>query len=260
MRGRPQAGFQEPTAPPSGSPAVGGGVRLIAGVERVGLCGRFPEVSRHQHAAPAVVVGVDGPLGFRADRTHDSRAVWIQPGFSHAVDTRGGRLAMFVLPPGADRGGAPLRDLADPGRWVALGEAVFRSELTDFAEIDHAVARARLPGSMLDDRLRRALDALTGTLDENTSIEEVASAARLSASRLMTLAHTQLGASLRSYRRWLRAFQVARAFAGGASLTDAALASGFASSAHLSTAARAHFGIRPSDILTARSRSIIRAL
>jgi AraC-like DNA-binding protein len=264
MPSRTRGRFQESTE----------GVRLIAGVERIGLCGRFAEVSRHRHAAPALVIGVDGPLRFVAERMHESRAVLIEPGFTHAVDTRGGRLAMFVLPPharasarrggpGAPRGGEnspPLRDLAEPGRWVELGEAVFRQELTDFAEIDHALAREGLDLQPLDDRLRIALHVLAETLEDNVSIDDVASSARLSASRLMALAHAQLGASLRAYRRWLRAFQVARDYAGGASLTEAAMAAGFSSSAHLSAAARDHFGIRPSDILTPHNRPAIRAL
>jgi AraC-like DNA-binding protein len=252
MPGPARAGFQEPTE----------GVRLIAGVERIGLCGRFPEVSRHRHAAPALVIGVDGPLRLVAERTHESRAVLIAPGFAHAVDTRGGRLAMFVLPPHADRAGRglPIRDLAHPERWVELGEAVFRQELTDFTEIDRCYARGRLDTHPVDERLRIALHVLASTLDTNLSIDEVASAAHLSASRLMSLAHDQLGSSLRSYRRWLRAFHVARDYAAGATLTDAALAAGFSSSAHLSAAAREHFGIRPSDILTPRNRPTIRTI
>jgi AraC-like DNA-binding protein len=247
-----RGGFQEPTA----------GVRLMAGVERIGLCGRFAEVSRHRHAAPAVVVGVDGPLRFVAERIHQSRAVLVEPGFAHAVDTGGGRLAMFVLPPHSQRrqGGAPLRDLPDPRGWAALGEAVFHRQLNDFTEIDHHLGRGRLGLRPIDDRLRTALDVVGETLDQNVSIDDVASVARLSASRLMNLAHAQLGASLRSYRRWLRAFRVARDYAAGASLTEAALAAGFSSSAHLSAAARAHFGIRPSDILTPRNRAAVRAL
>lgn len=234
----------------------------MAGGERIGLCGHFAEVSRHRHAAPAVVIGVDGPLRFVAERTHQSRAVLVEPGFAHAVDTGGGRLAMFVLAPHAQRrqGGAPLRDLPDPRGWAALGEAVFRQELTDFTEIDHRLEGGRLGLRPIDDRLRTALGVVGATVDQNVSIDDIASAAGLSGSRLMNLAHAQLGASLRSYRRWLRAFRVARDYAAGASLTEAALAAGFSSSAHLSAAARAHFGIRPSDILTPRNRAAVRAL
>jgi AraC-like DNA-binding protein len=247
-----QRGFQEPTE----------SVRLVAGLERIGLCGRFREVSRHRHAAPAVVVGVDGPLRFVAERSHEGRAVLIEPGLAHAVDTRGGRLAMFVLPPQTRgvRGCPPVRDLADTGRWVALGEAVFRQQLVDFAEVDHALTREHLDSRPIDDRLRLALDVLAGTLEANASIDEVASAVRLSSSRLMSLAHAQLGTPLRAYRRWLRAFQVARGYAAGASLTRSALAAGFSSSAHLSSAIREHFGVRPSDVLTPESRATIRTV
>jgi AraC-like DNA-binding protein len=244
--------FQESTA----------GVRLLAGTERVGLCGHFPSVSRHQHAAPSLVIGIDGPIRLVADRTHESRAALIVPGFSHAVDLRGGRLAMFVLPPHArsGEGVSPVRDLRRPRDWVALGEAVYRGELSDFGEVDALLARERFQDHPIDDRLKTALDVLAQNLDDNVSIDFIGSAARLSPSRLMGLAHSQLSTSFRHYRRWLRAFRVARDYAAGASLTEAAIAAGFSSSAHLSATARAHFGIRPSDILIAQNRSQIRVI
>jgi transcriptional regulator GlxA family with amidase domain len=150
--------------------------------------------------------------------------------------------------------------LAEPKRWIELGEVMARRELDDFTEIDHALASERLELRPIDERLQRAVAVLAETLDVNVGIDEVASAARLSASRLMSLAQTQLGVSLRGYRRWLRAFQVARGYAAGASLTGAAIAAGFSSSAHLSSATREHFGIRPSDVLKPGNRPAIRIL
>jgi AraC-like DNA-binding protein len=76
----------------------------------------------------------------------------------------------------------------------------------------------------------------------------------------MALVRAQLGTSLRGYRRWLRAFQVARTYAAGASLTAGALDAGFASSAHLSAASRDQFGIKPSQLLAPRTRCLIRVL
>jgi AraC-like DNA-binding protein len=104
------------------------------------------------------------------------------------------------------------------------------------------------------------MQALAGALDENLGIGEVAAGVHLSASRLMTLAHEQLGTSLRAYRRWLRAFHVVRDYAGGMSLTEAAFAAGFASSPHLSNVAREQFGIRPSDILYPANRAAIQVV
>jgi AraC-like DNA-binding protein len=111
----------------------------------------------------------------------------------------------------------------------------------------------------MDGRLQRAVARLAERMEDNVSIDEAAAGVGLSTSRLMALAHDQLGAPLRSYRRWLRAIRVTREFAAGASLTQAAHAAGFASSAHLAMASREHFGIRPSDVLSPHSRDAIRA-
>jgi AraC-like DNA-binding protein len=153
-----------------------------------------------------------------------------------------------------------VRDVSGRATWRELGEAVVRGELDDFAVVDRAVGRYGSPAVPLDDRLRRALDAVSGALDENVPVEVVAEAAGLSPSRVMALARAQLGSSLRGYRRWLRTFEVARRYAGGASLTAAAFEAGFASSAHLVTTARASFGVRPSQVLSPSSRGSIRVI
>ena len=253
MRKLVAAGFQERTEE---------GVRLLAGTERIALAGHLRQISRHHHAAPAIVVGLDGPLRFVAERTHESRAALVAPGFEHAVETASGRVAVFVLPAAAMSGAnqVPVRDLAKPSRWVELGLAVARREVDELSAIDRCLAREGLDLRPVDGRLRVALGALGGALGRNLPVEEVASVARLSPSRLMCLAREHLGTSLRGYRRWLRSFQVARDFACGRSLTESALEAGFSSSAHLSAAAREHFGIRPSDMLTPANRAAIRVV
>lgn len=230
--------------------------------QRIALCGRLDDIGRHAHAAPAVVIGVDGPLRLVAGRAHMTRAALLAPGWTHAVDARGGRIAVFLLPPGtmSRAGRGPLRDLAAPAAWVELAGAVLRGELASFAPVDALVARAAPELRPIDSRLARVLHALGDRLDANLPLAALAADAGLSPSRLMGLAHDQLGASLRSYRRWLRMFRVARAYAAGASLTRAALDAGFASSAHLSAAARAQFGIRPSHLLAPALRAGIRTM
>jgi AraC-like DNA-binding protein len=239
-----------------------GNVRVIAEMERVAIGGRLGRISRHRLAAPAVVVGVDGPLRFRADRVHDGRAVLVRPGCWHSIDATAGRMAVFFLSPhalhGEHRGWA--QDLPHPARWVELGEALLSGQLDGFQPVDDCLRGSHLKTRAIDDRLRSAMQILRDALDENLAIEDVAAAAHLSASRLMTLAHEQLGTSLRTYRRWLRAFRVVREYAGGLSLTEAAFAAGFASSPHLSNVAREQFGIRPSDILHPGNRAAIQVM
>jgi len=233
--------------------------RLVMGAEQLAMCGRLPRVSRHHHAAAAVIVGLDHPLGFRAGKTHWGRAVLLAPGFTHEVEVRGGRMVAFLLPPSAVDASrlAPLRELSRPGDWVELGQALQRGELSDFEGVTRGLARERLDVRPVDPRLRRVTEQMLGALRENTPIDELAAGVRLSSPRLMALCREQLGSSLRTYRRWLRAFEVVRRFAAGASLTEAAGLAGFSSSAHLSSAAREHFGLRPSDVLSPASRENI---
>jgi AraC-like DNA-binding protein len=241
-------------------------MQILAEPDRVALGGRLGGVSRHRLSAPAVVIGIDAPVRVRAERLLEARAVLIRPGCWHSIDgdadTNAGRRAVFLLPPHALRSDQLdwAQELAHPGRWLELGEALLARDLTSWEPIDRCLAREQLTARPIDDRLRSAIAALAGALDENRAVGEIAAAARLSPSRLMALAHAQLGTSLRAYRRWLRAFRVVRDYAAGLSLTEAAFAAGFASSPHLSFSAREQFGIRPSDILRPANRATIRVI
>ncbi len=227
--------------------------RMLVGRDRLALANQFASITTHHHATPAVVVGLERPLEIVAGRRHASRAVLLAPGFSHAVESHGGSIAVFLLPPNAASPGmGSVQDLSL--RWVELGRALVEDQLDGFDAIDALLRRERVETSAVDDRLARAIEGMTSALHENLSVDQLAVLAGLSPSRLMSIARVQLGGSLRSFRRWLRMFEVARAYVGGASLTAAAHHAGFASSAHLSAAAREHFGIRPSDVLHAGGR------
>ncbi len=76
----------------------------------------------------------------------------------------------------------------------------------------------------------------------------LARAAGLSPSRFARRFTAAAGVPFRRYRLWCRMAAVARAAAAGAPLTRAALDAGFASSAHLSAAFRAMFGLPPTRL------------
>ncbi|MBL8950723.1 MAG: hypothetical protein JNK82_08110, partial [Myxococcaceae bacterium] len=165
-------------------------MQLLVGTDRIALLGLEGRVTTHAHATAAVIVAVDRPLRLHAGgRSRDLRAALLAPGFQHALDLRGGRLGVFLLPPSyVER---PLTEL-DGGPWLEL--------VTRFAGFDAVDDELGATARPLDDRLRRALELMTVRLDENLPLEELASAVRLSPVRLMTLAREQLGTSLRSYR------------------------------------------------------------
>lgn len=248
MPSRRRDDFQEPIAP----------LRLVIGADRFALGGALDGIGAHRHASPAVVVGLDRPLGMIAadgNGALQTRVALVAPGFGHAVDVAGGRIAVFMLPPRSREALAPVTALpAAP--WLELGHAVLAGDASVLPAL--ATLEARIPRARpLDPRLQRLVGALHAQLDDNVPLAELAGEVGLSEPRVMALARAQLGAPLRYMRRWLRTFAVARAYAAGASLTTAALAAGFASSAHLSSAAREHFGIRPSQVLSPRTRDAI---
>ena len=252
MPDRSGPGFQEPLAR----------LQILAESDRVALAGHLGNVGRHRLSAPAIVIGVDGDLRLRSERLHQGRAMLVRPGRWHSFDPTAGRMAVFLLPPSALRSDQLdwVQELSTPGWWLEIAQALLDRKLTTWEPIDRCLAQERVAARPIDDRLRSALSTLEGALDENLAIEELAAIAALSSSRLMTLVREQLGTSLRGYRRWLRTFRVVQDYAAGRSLTEAAFAAGFASSPHLSVAAREQFGIRPSDVLCPANRATIRVI
>jgi AraC-like DNA-binding protein len=83
---------------------------------------------------------------------------------------------------------------------------------------------------------------------EPHALAELCRRAGLSSSRFLHLFKEVTGVPLRRYRIWNRIGAAARAVAQGQSLTDAAHAAGFASSAHFSSAFRDMFGMTPTDL------------
>jgi AraC-like DNA-binding protein len=76
----------------------------------------------------------------------------------------------------------------------------------------------------------------------------LAATAGVSPSRFAHRFTAATGVPFRRYRTWCRMAAVARAASAGATLTRAALDAGFASSAHLSAAFRAMFGLSPTQL------------
>jgi len=128
-------------------------------------------------------------------------------------------------------------------RRVARGEtepAIVRVEL---ATVLGLPSQARK-----DPRITRAVQRMRASPDESHALVDLAAAAGLSPSRFLHLFKQTTGVPLRRYRIWNRMGVAIRRIAGGATLTEAAHAAGFASSAHFSAAFRAMFGMIPSRL------------
>lgn len=97
-----------------------------------------------------------------------------------------------------------------------------------------------------DPRVLQAIAYMSARSDEALSLEEVAQAVHLSASRFRHLFVEETGMPLRTYQLWRRFLRVWEFLMQGETLASAAHAAGFADSAHLSRTCKTMFGLSPS--------------
>jgi AraC-like DNA-binding protein len=246
-----RARFQEAAAP------LPKGAQLYAWGARVLYVGAALNLTAHRNAVAVLALGLDGPFevaeapGDPASAWRATRSLLIAPAALHHLRSDGGRMAFLYVDPlsrdldrlrdGVDASAllALLRGLADGARdWVSV-----RRELT---------LRLGADAEAPDPRIRIALEALHADPAARLSLDELAAAAGLSASRFRRLFRAATGVTLRRYRLWIAMGAATRAIAAGESLTTAALDAGFSSSAHFSAAFREMFGLEPSRLAKGR--------
>lgn len=110
----------------------------------------------------------------------------------------------------------------------------------------HALTEHAEPAVTSDERILRAVRYVNEHLSAPISLKQVAAVACLSPSRFRHLFAEQTGMGLRQYVLWRRFVSVWEYRMGGASLSTAAHAAGFADSAHLTRTSRRMIGIAPS--------------
>lgn len=238
----------------------GAATSLMFHDQAVLFIGPLGGVDAHVHAAPAVLAGLDGPVRvWGGGSSAEARALWVPPGWSHAVDGFGGRVAVLYLEPG----GAWARRARQ--RWPATHPQALSDEpdwldamLACQQQPGPATLAARLNGlfpahidTATDDRVAQALQQLRQA-DEATpgAPAALARATALSGSRLRHLFTTESGVAMRRYRVWRRLISASREALAGQSLTQAAAAAGFCDQAHFTRSFRAMFGLPPSAVLT----------
>nr|WP_298144889.1 helix-turn-helix domain-containing protein [uncultured Pseudomonas sp.] len=104
-----------------------------------------------------------------------------------------------------------------------------------------------------DPRILATLQRIKTSIQENLSVDCLAQQVGLSTSRLVNLFKEQIGVPIRRYRLWYRLFLSTQRIASGASVTDAALETGFTDAAHFTRTYRTILGIQPSALLKPRA-------
>jgi AraC-like DNA-binding protein len=111
------------------------------------------------------------------------------------------------------------------------------------------------PEEPTDERVARAIQAIREQPSKPHSLRSLAAEVGISESRLRHAFKDATGVPVRRFRLWVRISTALRMVQQGATLTEAALDSGFSSSAHLSNAYRGMFGMTPSEVMEAERQS-----
>lgn len=224
-----------------------------------------------------------GPLIASRGHAHHAAQIVIAPGGVAIEDRAGGRVRarMAVIPPRMPHGHAAcdhgallyldgddaisraLAREADPrcAAWRCDDGAVAvpREPTPAMARALIAAIRATLEPARLPRPRHPATRRMCAALDRDGAVElaRLAREAGLSPRQMRHAFARDIGLPMRAYVRWRRLRRAIAAVEAGASLSAAAIAAGFADSAHLTRVFRAQFGMTPSQGLGAvRWRSL----
>ena len=233
------SGFQE-------SPVI---PRIWAGPARALYVGPGLDLSPHLNVATTIAVSLRQPFDLRTWAKSGGWSPWRSETISvipsetlHHLKSLG-PMAFLYLDPLTDRRRPMSRadllhgreELRLAGPRIGLDEA--------FA------AFGLLPHTPRDARIARVVREIERRPDTFGRLQDAAALACLSPSRFRARFDSELGLPFRRYRLWRRMAAVMRMVAAGGTLTEAAHAAGFSSSAHLSSTFKRMFGLTASEVL-----------
>lgn len=225
-------------------------------------------VDAHAHHAIQIGFGLSGSVEFKRDvEEHWTAypAAFIPSNLPHCFRAPGRRIAMLFCEPESLLGRQLLQRFGTEsiseipeveGRSIAnLLVAAYDGGADDEEIVD--LARRALsqlasvsvrPAHTTDPRILRAIGEIAQKLDEPLTLSHVARVAGLSESRFRHLFVAETGVSFRAYVLWARLTRALAMGFGGTSWTEAAHATNFADSAHLTRTCRRMMGITPTSI------------
>ena len=220
-------------------------------------------IDPHAHHAIQIAVGFNGPVEFRKSSGEDwtayPRGALVRPGASHEFRARGQRIANFLYEPETPIGRALLEryegeEIVALDTEVGAIAAAFDSNAADETIVSESMAfLARLAGTDMprrttDTRIVRVVEWISRHIDEPLTLSDAAEVAGLSDGRFRHLFVAETGVAFRPYVLWTRLNRALELGVGGASWTEAAYATNFADSAHLTRTCRRMYGLFPSSM------------
>jgi|GEM_PF-3191381 len=215
----------------------------------------------HQHSFVCLLIGTGGPFEVIFDGHHLRCECFLVPaGLDHQLEFYGQRMFSLYIP--AHHRQFPLlqnhpKNAELRTEWTVQWQKamdIWQEERDPSALQEQALRTWTTEVRGLDVRVLRIVRALAVGEHLDTDTAGLASWQGISASRLTHLLKDSLGVGLRKVKRGYRFVLAALAMAEGASLTEAAHASGFADSSHFSRSFRAAYGLPPSHALLSTTK------
>jgi AraC-like DNA-binding protein len=234
------------------------GGRVVLSPGRLLYIGQAGAADQHAHHAVQFIWGLDDLV----EVTHGGqvcrrRALLIPADEPHAFDAHGKRVVLVLLDAESAESGALVarghgeEELAS----VLEGLTTLRPDASPTELVSWWSSVLTRLGIVLGPRrttppTRKALRFVEDSLSAMPRLSSAARAAGLSPGRLSHLFAEDVGLPFRRYVLWRRLMLGVETAGRGVSLTEAAVAAGFADSAHFSRTFRANFGLAPSVMAT----------
>lgn len=223
-------------------------------------------VDPHSHHAIQVSIGLKGAIRFRtvAEGWVEYQGALVPPHLPHSFEATGSVTANIFCEPESETGRKLLARFGSETivalptdecqRLAATMREVYASNEPDpvlnqaARDVLQQLAAVVPRASATDARVAKAMAEIARRIHEPMALGEIADAVHISPSRLRHLFVAETGVPFRPYVLWLRLQHALEQAVAGASWTEAAHASSFADSAHLSRTFRRMFGLNPSAL------------
>ena len=212
--------------------------------------------AEHSHMAAHIIISMVGSMKVQcAGAEYLCRGILVPSGISHAVDTQGNAVLVFLYDCTTEVA-QQIREVSCIPEEIckeivqlyadmeSVSDSYFGFEKTVLSWLGIIGAAA----NVTDERIQTAMKFIRAKSTEKVTCQEVAAAVHLSQSRFSHLFREQVGMTFAAYLIYQRILYVYTRMLRGASITEAALEAGFSSSAHFADVNRRVFGTSASTI------------
>ncbi|MBR6543318.1 MAG: helix-turn-helix domain-containing protein [Anaerotignum sp.] len=232
--------------------------KLYEAGDHILLCAAYADPAEHRHMAAHIILAMKGEIMVTAEgEVRMCRGVMIPSGVSHRVETKGNPVLVFLYDSATNVARRISRmEYLSAEICDTITAAYLEFEKTGMAEaygvfekifLCH-IAMESPAYCVTDKRVLEAIAHIRENLSEKLLCQNVAASVFLSEGRFSHLFREQTGMPFASYLIYQRLMYVYGEILRGKSITEAALAAGFSSSAHFADVNRRVFGLSAGNI------------